>query len=137
MRNKKVRILIADNNPVFYHQFKSFLEDKGFEVLPSVSKGQEVLAYIDQKKVDIILMELLLTGVDESPSWNRSATFRIRRKFLFILLSQMMSLLILRTDVVSAILCRNPLTLISFIVVFSVFQISAVTCRNHLNHLSR
>ncbi|MBQ3065924.1 MAG: sporulation transcription factor Spo0A [Clostridia bacterium] len=64
MRDKKVRILIADNNPVFYQQFKSYLSDKGFDVLPPVSNGHEVIAFVDQKKADIILMELLLPGID-------------------------------------------------------------------------
>lgn len=64
MSDKRIRILIADNNPVFYHQFKSYMEEKGFEVLPYICKGTEVLPYIDQKMADIVLMELLLPGID-------------------------------------------------------------------------
>lgn len=60
----EVRLLLADNNPVFCRQMKCFLEGKGFSVLPPVDKGKELLCSIDQHKADIVLMDLLLPGID-------------------------------------------------------------------------
>lgn len=62
--SNKVRLLIADPKPIYCRQMKSFLEEKGFDVLEPVERGQDLLSCIDQHKADIILMELMLPGID-------------------------------------------------------------------------
>ena len=62
--NDKIRILIADTNLCFYDRIKHILGNKGFEILPPVVTGPELLSQIDQRAADIVLMELLLPGID-------------------------------------------------------------------------
>jgi len=63
MPAEKVKILIADDNPNIRTSLQDILTDKGYEV-GLVNDGYELWAYFLAKKVDILILDLMMPGRD-------------------------------------------------------------------------
>jgi CheY-like chemotaxis protein len=63
MENKKVRLLIVDDNDHNLELVKRVLKDEGYELLfaDNGRKALEVLAVI---KIDLILLDVMMPGID-------------------------------------------------------------------------
>lgn len=59
-----MRILIADDHPIFRRGLRRILEDYGHEVVAECGHGGEVLARLDALSVDLILMDLQMPEQD-------------------------------------------------------------------------
>ena len=68
MPGKRIRILIADDHPIFRSGLTRLIElDKELELIGEATDGSEALNMVQQKKPDILLMDLAmprLTGID-------------------------------------------------------------------------
>ncbi len=62
-RGPRRRILVADDQPAHRAVLVALLEPLGFAVDEAVS-GEEVLARIDQSRPDLLLLDLVMTGID-------------------------------------------------------------------------
>ncbi|WP_190277224.1 response regulator [Taibaiella lutea] len=58
-----VKIIIADDHPVVLFGTKSFLEQKGFEVIMACENGLEAYNQIITKKPDIALLDMSMPGL--------------------------------------------------------------------------
>ncbi len=60
---KKVKIVIADDHKIFTNSLKNLLEtDDRFDILAEVFNGDEVIECIDQKKPDLVLLDIDMPG---------------------------------------------------------------------------
>jgi len=68
-----VRVVIADDHPVFRAGMVTVLEDLGIEVVGQAGDGEEALAVVAATRPDVVLMDLRMPGVG-----GLEATARIR-----------------------------------------------------------
>ncbi|MDT8285011.1 MAG: response regulator transcription factor [Thermovirgaceae bacterium] len=60
---KKIRILIADDHPIVRAGFKQVLSDTpDMEVTDEAGNGQEVMACVRKKKLDVVLLDISMPG---------------------------------------------------------------------------
>jgi len=62
-RGPRRRILVADDQPAHRAVLTAMLEPLGFAV-DEVTSGEEVLARVDQLRPDLLLLDLVMTGMD-------------------------------------------------------------------------
>ena len=62
MRNRKLKILIAEDELIIALALKTMLEDEGHEVTSLVSTALEAITRSQIDKPDLILMDVLLSG---------------------------------------------------------------------------
>jgi DNA-binding NarL/FixJ family response regulator len=64
-RTEAIRLLIADDHPVFRHGLKALLSaEPGTEVIGEASTGEEAIALAERFQPDIVLMDLNLPGMN-------------------------------------------------------------------------
>lgn len=64
-RTRPVRILIADDHPIFRHGLRTLLEgEPGFSVIGEASDGSEVVKLGQKLKPDILLLDLAMPHLD-------------------------------------------------------------------------
>jgi DNA-binding NarL/FixJ family response regulator len=62
---KKIRLLIADDHPVFRYGLKALLESEpGFEIAAEASNGEEAVQLAKQVQPDVILMDITMPGLN-------------------------------------------------------------------------
>lgn len=60
-----IKILLADDHAIILDGLKAVLDqDEGFEVIGTVSNGEEVLSFIDENKVDLIILDINMPKMD-------------------------------------------------------------------------
>lgn len=64
MENSELRVIIADNNVQDRECKKRIMEEVGMKVVLATGDGSKALASIRQNKVDIVVMDMVLPGVD-------------------------------------------------------------------------
>jgi DNA-binding NarL/FixJ family response regulator len=65
MRGHILRILLADDHPVFVAGVRRVLElDGGFEVVAEVHSGPEVLPMVARTQPDVVLLDVRMPGLD-------------------------------------------------------------------------
>jgi two-component system, NarL family, nitrate/nitrite response regulator NarL len=58
---KTIRVVIADDHPIFRHGLKTLLESEpGFEVIGEATDGEQALAVIRERSPDILLLDLMM-----------------------------------------------------------------------------
>src|SRR3977135_4228674 len=66
--SQEIRILLADDHPIFLHGLKRLLEaDPGFKVIAEASNGNEAVKLVKQHKPDLLLLDLSMpqqTGIE-------------------------------------------------------------------------
>lgn len=63
-RNKAVRVLIAEDNPVVYKITERTLNKAEFVVIGWAKNGEEVLKLVPEVKPDVVLMDIEMPGMD-------------------------------------------------------------------------
>lgn len=58
----KTRILIVEDEAIVAKDISVCLEKIGYEVLASFSKGEKALAFLEENKPDLVLMDIMLAG---------------------------------------------------------------------------
>ena len=61
MKNK-IKILIVEDEIMFAQWLKVALEDEGYKVYDFITTGEEAIAFVQENKPDVILMDILLVG---------------------------------------------------------------------------
>lgn len=61
---RKIKIVLADSHADFSHVCCDILESNGFEVAGYTADGNEALKLIEKAKPDIVLLDLVLSGMD-------------------------------------------------------------------------
>ncbi len=73
----KIRILIADDHEIFRDGIRALLEkEKNIEVIGDAANGSEVINFLENNEVDVILMDIdmgNINGID--------ATFNLKKKY--------------------------------------------------------
>jgi two-component system, NarL family, response regulator DegU len=60
----KIRVIVADDHPVVRHGLRSMLElEPGLEVVGEARDGQELLREVEEKKPDVVLVDLRMPGM--------------------------------------------------------------------------
>lgn len=59
MQKKKIKILIADDNPNIRQTLTDILTEKGYSI-ETVKDGYELLAYIKERSPNIIILDLVM-----------------------------------------------------------------------------
>ena len=63
--SEKIRIVIVDDHPLFRQGVRFFLESMpDLELLGELGNGVDVFPFLDQKRVDLVLMDLQIPGMD-------------------------------------------------------------------------
>ncbi|HKC28156.1 MAG TPA: response regulator transcription factor [Jatrophihabitans sp.] len=58
-----LRVVIADDHPLFRDGLESLLSDLGAEVIAAVGDGQSAVAAVRQRGADVVLMDLHMPGI--------------------------------------------------------------------------
>ncbi|MGD9092543.1 MAG: response regulator transcription factor [Anaerolineales bacterium] len=62
---KTIRLLIADDHPVFRYGLKALLEtEPGFEIVAEASNGEEAVKLAKEVQPDVILMDITMPGLN-------------------------------------------------------------------------
>jgi len=73
----KIKILIADDHEIFRDGIRALLEkEKNIEVIGDAANGIEVIEFLENNKVDVVLMDIdmgKINGID--------ATFNLKKKY--------------------------------------------------------
>lgn len=64
MRDTQLKVVIADSNVQERESKQLSMEAKGMKVILSTGDGNKVLKMIDEEKADIIVMDMVLSGID-------------------------------------------------------------------------
>ncbi|MCU7936469.1 MAG: response regulator transcription factor [Candidatus Thiodiazotropha sp. (ex Dulcina madagascariensis)] len=76
-------ILLVDDDPEIRHLLKSYLEKNGYKVTP-VAEGNGMWMALDRARVDLVILDLMLPGVD---GMELCRTLRTRSKIPIIMLT--------------------------------------------------
>jgi DNA-binding NarL/FixJ family response regulator len=61
---EKIKIVIVDDSPFSISILKDVLEEKGFEVIGEAGSLQETIEVVQQKKPDLVTMDMTIPGTD-------------------------------------------------------------------------
>ena len=64
MENIDLHVVIADSNVQDRESKKKIMEGMGMKVVLSTGDGSKALETIKQKRVDVVVMDMILPGVD-------------------------------------------------------------------------
>jgi YesN/AraC family two-component response regulator len=65
MAPNRLRVVIADDQPVLRHGLKSLLERSGqIDVVSEAGDGEEALVIVAQTQPDVVLMDIRMPGLD-------------------------------------------------------------------------
>lgn len=64
MRNTQLKVVIADSNLQERESKQLSMEARGMKVILSTGDGNKVLKVINDGKADIVVMDMVLSGVD-------------------------------------------------------------------------
>lgn len=56
------RVLIVEDSPIVSFHLQSSLESEGYQVVGLCDSGEEAIAFVEQKKPDLALMDIMLVG---------------------------------------------------------------------------
>jgi len=70
VRWKMKKIMVVDNEPDIVDLTRTVLEIGGYNVVPAYS-GEECLKKIDEEKVDLILLDIMMPGMSGWDVFNR------------------------------------------------------------------
>lgn len=79
MENRKMRVILADNNVQDRESKRKCLEEQGIKVIYDTGDGKKALEQIHILKPDIVVMDMILPGVDGMAileEWNGEMTDR-------------------------------------------------------------
>lgn len=98
--NEKIKILIADDNIEFTQKLASYIqEQKDMEIVGIVENGEEAINIINKKKVDILLLDIIMPRLDGLGVLERLNIMRTDRKPLCVLLSSIGQQKIIKTAI--------------------------------------
>lgn len=60
---EKIKLYIADNNQTYTKELIEYFENK-FDIVGTSGDGHQTLAFLKANKVDVVLLEMVLSGVD-------------------------------------------------------------------------
>jgi len=63
MSEKKIRVIVADDEVHIRYLVKSIVEAEGFEVVGEANNGDDALALFREKRPDLLLMDINLPGM--------------------------------------------------------------------------
>ena len=64
MRNTQLKVVIADSNLQESESKQLSMEARGMKVILSTGDGNKVLKVINDGKADIVVMDMVMSGVD-------------------------------------------------------------------------
>jgi DNA-binding NarL/FixJ family response regulator len=76
----RIRVLIADDQPLMRAGFRAVLEASGFEVVAEARDGEEAIRAAERHRPDVVLMDIRMPGVD-----GIEATRRLPRERVLVL----------------------------------------------------
>ena len=75
MTDTKIKILIAEDDLIIARDIKNTLENTGYSVVSVVDNGKDAISVSEDKKPDLILMDIMLkgkmTGLDAAEHINK------------------------------------------------------------------
>ena len=77
------KIMVVDNEPDIVDLTRTVLELGGYEVVPAYS-GEECLKKLDQNKVDLILLDIMMPGMSGWDVFNRIKKMSTNTKVAFM-----------------------------------------------------
>jgi len=77
------KIMVVDNEPDIVDLTRTVLEIGGYKVIPSYS-GEECLKKLDENKVDLILLDIMMPGMSGWDVFNRVKKIHSKTKVAFI-----------------------------------------------------
>ena len=86
---KKIRIVIADDHPIFRDGLRKLLAlEEDFEVVAEARDGREVLDAIQQLEPDIVLLDLRMPGLDGLATLQRMQNEKRRTRVIVLTASE-------------------------------------------------
>jgi signal transduction histidine kinase len=80
------RVLIVDDSRTFRHELATRLEDEGYEVILA-SSGEEALIILDGGRIDCILVDMIMPGLDGVESCRRIKAIRELRSIPIVMMT--------------------------------------------------
>jgi DNA-binding NarL/FixJ family response regulator len=73
----RIRVLIADDQPLMRAGFRAVLEASGFEVVAEAGDGEEAIRAAEQHRPDVVLMDVRMPGTDGIEATRRLPRHRV------------------------------------------------------------
>lgn len=83
-----VRVVLADDHPLFREGLKFTLEQAGIQVVAEACNGLEAIAAVTEHEPDVVVMDLAMPGLDGLSATSRLAGSRSRTKVLVLTFSE-------------------------------------------------
>lgn len=84
---EKIKVLIADDNIEFAQNLAFCLQEEGMEIIGIAGDGEETISIISEKKVDILLLDIIMPIIDGVGVLERLNMMKKYNKPLCILIS--------------------------------------------------
>ncbi len=62
MKDRRIKILVVDDDPEIADTLRHFLSVKGYDVTRAY-RGEEALRILENKKVDLVLLDIMMHGI--------------------------------------------------------------------------
>jgi len=76
-----IKILVVDDEEIVRVTLEAYLEDEGFTVI-SANSGEEALVRIENREVDVGIIDMRLPGIDGNTLISRLSKLRPEMKFI-------------------------------------------------------
>lgn len=83
--NKKIRVLVVEQNATFCFLTAEELKLRDFEIVGTVCNGQSALQIILDEQPDIVLLEIIIPGIDGLAVLRSVASSNLLKKPAFIM----------------------------------------------------